>query len=221
MGRSIVLTAADGHEFGAYEAQPAGPVRGRLVVIQEAFGVTSHIRNECERYAGEGYQAVAPALYDRIERGLELGHSADDFKKARALHGRIDREKMLLDVRAAADHLGPPGTLGVVGYCFGGYVAWLAACRLEMACAADFYGGSIDETVGEKPKCPTACHFGEKDHLIPLEDVEKVRATHPEVSVFLYPAGHGFMCEERENYHAESAAIARQRALAFLAEHLK
>ena len=223
MGESIVLTATDGHQIGTYQATPAGPVRGRVVVIQEAFGVNAHIRNQCDRYAKAGYRALAPALYDRVTPGLELGYGEDDFKIAIATYEQVDHGKILVDVGAAVDHLqsdSSPGSVGLVGYCFGGYVAWLAAAGLDLACVASYYGGWIGDIADQKPNCPTVCHFGETDDLIPLTDVERIRSDHAHVAVHLYPAGHGFACDERDSFHPASATLANQRTLDLFAEHL-
>lgn len=222
MGEHITLKADDCFELGGYEAKPTGETKGRVVVIQEIFGVNQHIRNVCDRYTNAGYRAVAPAIYDRAQRGFESGYDEQGMDQGRAVRAELDIDKVVLDVKAAADYLGNPGEVGVIGFCFGGLVTWLAACRLDMACAASYYGGSIAAHADENPKCPTICHFGETDHAIPLTDVEIVRSKHPEVGVYVYEgAGHGFVCDERASFDAGAEAKAKERTLALFAQHLK
>ncbi len=220
-GETIELTAADGHRLGAYLARPAGAPKAGLVVVQEIFGVNRHIRAVTEGFAADGYLAIAPALFDRRERGLELGYEAEDVARGRELKAATSWEEAAQDVAAAITAVTDAGPVGVIGYCWGGSIAWLAACRLPVAAAVGYYGGQIRELSGETPRCPVLLHFGAQDAAIPLEDVDEVRRLHPEVPIHLYPAGHGFNCDLRGSYHPESAALARERSLAFLAEHLK
>lgn len=220
MGDTIQLIAADGHQFAAYLAKPSGAPKGGLVVCQEIFGVNGHIRGVVDRYAEAGYLAVAPALFDRAEREVELGYDADDVSAGRALRGEIDWEQALADVAVSLDAVAAGGKIGVVGYCWGGSVAWLAACRLPLAAAVCYYGGQINDFRDEKPGCPAMLHFGEEDGQIPPEHVAAIRAARPEVEVFTYPAGHGFNCDQRGSYHAASAAQALERSHAFFGEHL-
>ncbi len=219
-GETIELTAADGHRLGAYLARPAGAPKAGLVVVQEIFGVNRHIRAVTEGFAADGYLAIAPALFDRRERGLELGYEAEDVARGRELKAATSWEEAAQDVAAAITAVTDAGPVGVIGYCWGGSIAWLAACRLPVAAAVGYYGGQIRELSGESPRCPVLLHFGEQDAAIPLEDVDEVRRLHVEVPIHLYPAGHGFNCDLRGSYHAESAALARERSLAFLAERL-
>ena len=221
MGETIRLRAADGFELSAYRAAPSGTPRGGLVVIQEIFGVNGHIRRVADGYAAEGFVAIAPALFDRIEPGLELGYGQDDIERGRELKGRSQTEAALRDIAAARDAAAAAGNVGVVGYCWGGYLAWLSATRLDgFSAAVSYYGGGIGSVAGESPRCPVLLHFGEKDHAIPLSEVETVRKAHPELEIHLYPAGHGFNCDERGSYDPESARLARERSLAFLRQHL-
>jgi carboxymethylenebutenolidase len=221
LGTTLQGTAADGHTLGIYRADPAGRPRGGLVVVQEIFGVNSHIRAVCDDYAAEGYVAVAPALFDRVERGVELGYRADDVTAGRAIREKVSLEQALADVEAAAKEVAGAGPIGVIGYCWGGTVAWIAATRSRtFAAAVSYYGGGVPDLAEEQPNCPVHLHFGEQDHAIPLAGVEKLKAAHPELPVYLYPAGHGFNCDQRSSYHAESARLARERTLAFLREHL-
>lgn len=220
MGSTITLTAEDGHRFEAYEAAAAGTARCGLVVIQEIFGVNGHIRSVCDAFAAEGYTAIAPALFDRAERGVELDYDEDTFVRGRELRAEIGWDQAVLDAKAAAKHVRPLGRVGIVGYCWGGSVAWLCACRLNLSCAVGYYGGHIVQFNDERPGCPTMLHFGERDAHIPMTDVEAIRAQHPDVPVHVYPADHGFNCDQRSSYDPTSAKLARERTLSLLAEHL-
>jgi carboxymethylenebutenolidase len=214
-------TAADGHTLGIYRVDPAGRPRGGLVVVQEIFGVNSHIRLVCDDYAAAGYVAVAPALFDRVERDVQLGYGPDDVTRGRAIREKVSLEDALADVEAAAREVAGAGRIGVVGYCWGGTVAWVAATRSRtFAAAVSYYGGGVPDLANEQPNCPVQLHFGEQDHAIPLAGVDKLKLAHPELPVYLYPAGHGFNCDQRASYHAESARLARERTQAFLREHL-
>lgn len=221
MGKTVQGTAADGHTLSMYRADPAGEPRGAVVIVQEIFGVNGHIRAVCDDYAGEGYVAIAPALFDRAERGVELGYQGDDITRGRAIREKVSLEQALADVEAAAKEVAGVGKIGVVGYCWGGTVTWVAATRSRtFAAAVSYYGGGVPDLAGEQPSCPVQLHFGEQDQSIPLAGVEKLKAVHPELPVYLYPAGHGFNCDQRASYHAESARQARERTLAFLRQHL-
>lgn len=218
MGERIHLRAEDGHELGAYVARPAGdPVAG-LVVIQEIFGVNSHIRSVADGYAQEGFLAVAPALFDRVERDVELGYEEPDMQKARSFIPRLDIDKSVLDIGAALDFARKETgqKVGVIGYCFGGTLAWLSATRLHPDAAVGYYGGNIGKYATENPRAPVMLHFGKQDAHIPPEEVEKVHSAHPEVEIYWYDAGHAFNCNPRPNYNPEAARLARQRSLAFL-----
>ena len=221
MGQMIELKAADGFALSAYRADPHGTPRGGLVVIQEIFGVNSHIRSVCDGYAAEGYRVIAPALFDRAERGVDIGYSPQDVERGIALKARTRIEDALRDVAAARDALADAGKAGITGYCWGGYVTWMAAARSSgFACAIPYYGGGMLEASSEQPGCPVMAHFGERDQHIPVEGVRKFAAAHPEVQVFIYPADHGFNCDQRGSYDAPSAKLARERTLAFLRQHV-
>ena len=221
MGKWIELTASDGFNVSAYRADPQGKPRGGLVVVQEIFGVNSHIRSVCDGYANEGYVAIAPALFDRAQRGVELGYTPDDIARGRDLKGASNTDDALRDVDAARKALQDAGKTGVVGYCWGGFVTWMAASRLQgFACAIPYYGGGMLEAVNERPKCPVIAHFGRRDKNIPIEGVDKFAAAHPEIQVFIYDADHGFNCDQRGSYDAPSAKLARERTLEFLARHV-
>lgn len=222
MGEFVTLTASGGHELAAWRSEPEGTPRAGLVVVQEIFGVNSHIRAVADGFAADGYLVLAPALFDRVEPGIELGYDADDVQKGRDIRAKIAHDDAVKDMKAAVEALADESLkVGVVGYCWGGSLAWNAATRLErVAAAVGYYGGMIPDMADEQPKHPVMLHFGETDQSIPLEGVEKVRSAHPDVPIHIYPAGHGFNCDHRGSYHAESAALARERTLAFFAQTL-
>ncbi|MEP3114732.1 dienelactone hydrolase family protein [Nisaea sp.] len=221
MGEFMQLTASDGHKFDAYLAQPSGKPRGGVVVVQEIFGINAHIQSVVDDYAAEGYLAIAPALFDRIEPKLELGYEADDIERGIDLKGRSETDPALLDIAAARDTVAAAGKVGVVGYCWGGFLAWLATTRIDgFAAGASYYGGGIGSVAEETPKCPVIFHFGEQDHAIPMEDVDKVKAAHPGLTVNMYPAGHGFNCDHRGSFDATSAKVARERTIALFNAHI-
>jgi carboxymethylenebutenolidase len=220
MGTSITLSAADGHQFGAYLATPSGQQRGGIVVIQEIFGVNRHIRAVTDRFAADGYAALAPALFDRAERNLDVGYDETGVASGRAVRQRVTYDDALHDTAAAITHLQRFGKVGIVGYCWGGTIAWLAACRLSVAAAVGYYGGDIVNLLNEVPKAPLMLHFGERDQHITADAVARIRAAAPAVPIHTYPAGHGFNCDERKDYDAASAALARERTLAHFANHV-
>ncbi len=220
MGETIPLTATDGHALDAYRAEPEGRPRGGIVVIQEIFGVNDHVREVCDRFAGAGYVTVAPALFDRAEKGVELAYDDDGMAAGRDLRARVDWDGPVSDIAAAVQALRPLGKVGVVGYCWGGSLAWLAACRLDVDCVVGYYGGQIIEFKDEQPRCPVILHFGETDASIPMTDVDAIRAAQPDVPVHVYPAGHGFNCDKRASYDAASAREALPRTLELLARHV-
>jgi carboxymethylenebutenolidase len=223
MGENIRLTATDGFEFGAYRARPKGAPRAGVVVIQEIFGVNVHIRAVCDRYAEAGYLAVAPAIYDRVEPDVQLGYTPDDVTRGREIRAECDMANVIAEVTAAAESAVEGGKVGIVGYCWGGQIVYLAACRLgdQLACASGYYGGGIVPLLGETPAVPLMLHFGTEDASVPVSDAGRIGEAHPEVTIHLYEgAGHGFNCDMRAQYHAEAAALALERTLAFFAEHL-
>jgi carboxymethylenebutenolidase len=212
----IRLEAGDGHPLDAYEAHPEA-ASSSVVVVQEIFGVNAHIRSVVDRYASFGYRAIAPALFDRVERGVELDYDAAGIERGREMAMAVRWEPAMADVAAAVAHVAATGPVGVVGYCFGGSLAWLAAHELPVTAAVGYYGGQIADFVDRAPKVPTMLHFGALDHAIPLTAVEAVSAAHPDVAVHVYDgAQHGFSCDARGSYHALSAAIALGRTLEFL-----
>jgi carboxymethylenebutenolidase len=222
LGKPVSLTTSDQHQLGAYRAEPTGTPRGGIVVAQEIFGVNSHIRNVCDRLAAVGYVAVAPALFDRFERNFESGYSPDEVAHARSYLSKIDWDKMLLDIAAAMNEVKSAGPVGVVGFCMGGSIAYLAATRLPgLSAAVAYYGGQIVKYADEKPKCPVQMHFGDQDTGIPMSDVEIIKQKRPDTEIYVYPAGHGFNCDERSAYDADSAKLAWQRTIDFLGKHMK
>lgn len=222
MGETITLTAEDGHQLGAYVATPTdGPQKGGVVVVQEIFGVNQHIREVCDWFAAAGYKAIAPAIFDRQEPGFESGYSLEEVQRARAFIQNPNFDEYLMDVAAAKAELAKDGPVAIVGYCLGGSIAFAAATRMHgMAAAVGYYGGRVAAMADEVPMCPTMLHFGETDQSIPMADVETIKQKRPDVEVYVYPAGHGFSCDHRSAYHAESARIAGERTLAFFDKHM-
>jgi carboxymethylenebutenolidase len=223
MSENVTLQAADGHKLGAYVARPAvTPIAG-LVVIQEIFGVNRHIRSIADGFAKDGFLAVAPALFDRVEKNVELTYEGTDIQKGVALMQKLDIDTALADVDAALSFARRETgkKAGVIGYCFGGLLAWLSAARLHPDVAVGYYAGRIGNFAAETPGAPVQLHFGKLDTHIPPEQVEKVRTAHPGVEIHWYDgAGHGFNCDMRASYNADASAQARVRALAFLKKHL-
>lgn len=221
MGQSIELASADGHRFSAYLAQAENP-KGQVVVIQEIFGVNQHIREVCDGYAEAGFTALAPAIFDRVEPGIELGYEGDDMTRGVELaRGKLEMSNTLMDVQAAIDHLAADGKVGIVGYCFGGLLTWLCAAGAKnVSCASGYYGGGIAQAIDQEPSVPTILHFGSLDAHIPLADVEKIDQAHPEVTVYVYEADHGFNCNHRASFDQKAADLARSRTLEFFADNL-
>jgi carboxymethylenebutenolidase len=223
LGKQISLTAADKHQLGAYRADPAGTAQGAVVVIQEIFGVNNHIRSLCDRFAAQGYVAVAPALFDRAQRSFECGYSPEEIANARKFVANPDWEAMMRDTQAAIDEVKLSGPVACVGFCLGGSIAFLGATRLSgLAAAICYYGGRIIAFADEKPRCPTQMHFGAKDQSIPMTDVEVIKQKRSDCEIYVYPdAGHGFHCDERASYHPQSAALAWRRSQEFLKKHMR
>jgi carboxymethylenebutenolidase len=217
----LELIAADGFRLAAYRADPVGAPRGGLVVAQEIFGVNSHIRSVCDGYAADGYRAIAPALFDRYERGVDIGYTPADIARGRELKAKAGTDAALQDIAAARDALAGAGSVGVIGYCWGGFIAWMSAARLSgFACAVPYYGGGMLEASGEHPQCPVMAHFGERDQMIPVAGVRKLEAAHPDAQVYVYAADHGFNCDQRGSHDAAAAKLARERTLEFLRRHI-
>lgn len=220
MGEFTTIMARDGHEFQAYLAAPAGRPHGAVVVLQEIFGVNSHIRAVTDGFAAEGYTAIAPALFDRVRRGIQLGYSQPEMQEGKGYVQQLQLDQTLKDVGAAIAVVKNSGRVGTVGYCWGGAMSWLAACELPIACAVDYYGNAV-RFLPRKPKRPVLYHFAAQDASIPASDVEKIKAAHPEGVFYVYEgAGHGFNCDQRSAYDPDAATLARRRTLEFLSRYL-
>ncbi|MDP3884407.1 dienelactone hydrolase family protein [Hydrogenophaga sp.] len=225
MGQFINLTAADGFTFPAYVAQPAGKPRGGLVVLQEIFGVNAHIRAVADGYAADGYVVVAPSTFHRVKTGVELGYAEADMQAGMALKAAVEAlpaPGVMSDIQAAIDHAAQAGKVGILGYCWGGLLTWRAASVLNgLSAAVPYYGGGMTTEVeaARQPKVPVMAHFGEQDHWIPLDSVRAFQKAQPGVTVHVYAANHGFNCDHRGAWNAEAAQLARERTLAFLAQH--
>lgn len=222
MGQMIELKAKDGQTISAYRAEPSGKPRGGLVVIQEIWGVNSHIRSVADGYAADGYLAIAPAMFDRLERGVVMDqYTQETMQKGFGYMQKVDTDKALLDVAAAVQAASSAGKVGVVGFCFGGRMAWLAASRVDgVAASVPYYGGGVPGLASEQPKCPVMLHFGEKDQHIPVASVQELSKAHPTLPVYIYPADHGFNCDQRGSYDATAAKLARERTLEFLRKNV-
>ncbi|MCD6679482.1 MAG: dienelactone hydrolase family protein [Burkholderiaceae bacterium] len=237
MGRWIEVISEDGYRLPAWEATPDKPARGAIVVIQEIFGVNSHIRSIADGFAADGYHAIAPALFDRVQPGFERGYDDEDIKAGRALAQKAGVDDVMRDLAATVKVAsgagaggagagsdaapGAAGRVGIVGYCWGGTMSWVAAARVQgLACAVVYYGGNIASFVGEQPKCHVLCHFGKRDRTPSPEQARSVLQAHPSAAGHFYDAGHGFNCDQRASYDAPASALARQRTLEFFAKHV-
>lgn len=228
MGQFTNLSAADGFSVPAYVAEPAGKPRGAVVVVQEIFGVNSHIRGVADRFAEQGYLAVAPATFERVKAGVELGYTEADMNAGFALKTAVDAlpgAGVLQDIQAAIAHAAQAsgGKVGIVGFCWGGLLTWRAACTLKgLSAAVPYYGGGItgEQEIARQPQCPVLAHFGDQDHWIPMDGIQAFSKAHPDVEVHVYPANHGFNCDQRGSYNEAAAKLARERTLAFFAAHL-
>jgi len=221
MGEFTTIMARDGHELRAWLTAPPGKARGAIVVVQEIFGVNSHIRSVADGYAAEGYVAIAPSLFDRVRKGIELSYTQSEVQEGFGYVQQLKLEQTLLDLSASIAVVRHAGRVGMVGYCWGGKLSYVSACDLPLSCAVAYYGGSITSCLDKTPKCPTMYHFGELDTHIPMSDVDKIKAADPRGIFHVYPgAGHGFNCDQRASYSPQAAALARERTLAFFDEHL-
>jgi carboxymethylenebutenolidase len=220
MGSTISLKSSDGHSLSAYVAGPDNATKG-IVVIQEIFGLNHHIRNMADRFAAAGYKVIAPAMFDRAQKDVDLGYGPDDRKAGFELRGKVTDDQSVLDLTASAEALGTKST-GIVGYCWGGSMAWLGATRTtRFAAASCWYGGGIAATKDAKANCPVQMHFGETDGSIPMTDVEAIKAAQPRAEIYVYKdAGHGFGCDERDSFNKDAFATAQERTLAFFAKNL-
>jgi carboxymethylenebutenolidase len=226
MGQTITLTAADGFSFPAYVAEPAGSPKGGIVLLQEVFGVNSHIRSVADGYAADGYQVIAPATFHRVRQGVELGYTEADMGEGIALKSAVEAlpaPGVMQDIQAAIVEAAKAGKVGIVGYCWGGLLTWRSACSLDgLSAAAPYYGGGMTagDDAARQPRVPVLAHFGDQDHWIALDSVEAFRQAQSGVEVHVYAANHGFNCDQRGSYNEAAAQLARQRTLAFFNQQL-
>ena len=228
MGQCIPLPSAAGFGVSAYVAQPEGTPKAAIVVLQEIFGVNSHIQSVTDRFAAQGYLAIAPATFERVKTGVELGYTDADMTAGFGLKSAVDAlpgQGVMPDVQAAIDYAAQTsgGKVGIIGFCWGGLLTWRAACTLTgLSAAAPYYGGGMtaEDEIARVPKCPVMAHFGDQDHWIPLEGVTAFAKAHPEVEVHMYAANHGFNCDQRGSFNETAANLARERTLAFFADKL-
>jgi carboxymethylenebutenolidase len=221
MGEPLRLTAADGHTFAAYRAVPKGKPRGALIVVPEIFGVNHHIKSVTDRFTADGYVAIAPALFDRIERDVDFEYTPDKVARGRQIKAQITTEMMMADLTAVVAAVAGYGAIGVVGYCWGGFVTWMASAYLAgIRCAVPYYGGGMLENIDIEPRVPVMGHFGDRDAIIPVSGVRQLIAKHPAHQFYIYEADHGFNCDERGSYDAAAASLARERTLSFFREHV-
>ena len=219
-GQTIELTSGNGAVIDCYHVEPSGARKGGLVLIMEIFGVTNHIKEMCDRFADDGYEVLSPALYDRQEKNFEVGYATDDIELALKLRAKNTYENTVLDSQMCIDYLKGKGAVFITGYCYGGTVVWLAACRCtSLAAAAGYYGGAIKDFINEKPGCPVILHFGEHDKSIPMDDVQRIKQAHPDVPIYIYDAGHGFNSDRRADYNEAAASLGRERTLTLFAAH--
>ena len=217
---TLQLRASDGNTLSAYVVRPEGTPRGAIVVVQEIFGVNSHVRRVVEQYAAEGYVAIAPAMFDRFETDVDLGYDAKGIEQGVAFMMRTTNASTLADLDAAITTVSHAGRVGMVGYCWGGRSTYLAACHANIAAGVVYYGGGLPQLLPDTPGCPVMFHFGERDSHIPLSDVDQVRKSNPQGIFHLYPAGHGFNCSERQDFDQVSAQLAFGRTIEFFRQHV-
>ena len=229
MGQFITLTAADGFTFPAYVAEPQGQPKAAIVVLQEIFGVNSHIQDVTDRFAAQGYLAIAPATFERVKRDVDLGYNEAGMKEGIALKAAVmalPGEGVMPDIQAAIDHAAKASggkKIGLTGFCWGGLLTWQAASKLaSLSAAVPYYGGGMvaEAEISRQPKVPVMAHFSDHDHSVPMEGVEAFHKAHPEVETHVYNADHGFNCDQRGAYNADAAKLAMERTLAFFAKNL-
>jgi len=224
MGQASHLTSSDGHTFNAYETIPTGKTIGALVLVQEIFGVNTHIQATADLYASLGFRVLAVPTMDRIQKNVNLGYTPEDMQAGSALKAAVEalpNHPVMLDLQAAIDHLKPFGKVGIFGFCYGGLLTWRSACQLSgLSAAVPYYGGGVQNESNLIPKCPVMAHFAEEDSYIPLDTVEALKKARPEIEVHIYPGHHGFNCDHRASYFGQSAQVARTRTLDFFQRHL-
>lgn len=224
MGQALHLTSSDGHTFDAYETIPTGKTIGAVVLVQEIFGVNTHIQATADLYASLGFRVVAVPTMDRVQKNVNLGYTPEDMQAGSALKAAVEalpNHPVMLDLQAAIDHLKPFGKVGIFGFCYGGLLTWRSACQLSgLSAAVPYYGGGVQNESNLTPKCPVMAHFAEEDSYIPLDTVEALKKARPEIEVHIYPGHHGFNCDHRASYFGQSAQVARTRTLDFFQRHL-
>ena len=224
MGQALHLTSSDGHTFNAYETIPTGKTIGALVLVQEIFGVNTHIQATADLYASLGFRVLAVPTMDRVQKNVNLGYTPEDMQAGSALKAAVEalpNHPVMLDLQAAIDHLKPFGKVGIFGFCYGGLLTWRSACQLSgLSAAVPYYGGGVQNESNLIPKCPVMAHFAEEDSYIPLDTVEALKKARPEIEVNIYPGHHGFNCDHRASYFGQSAQVARTRTLDFFQRHL-
>ncbi len=224
MGQALSLTAADGHQFEAYETTPSKSIIGALVLVQEIFGVNTHIQATADLYASLGYKVVAIPTMDRVQKNVNLGYTPEDMQAGSALKAAVEslpNQVVLLDIQAAIDYLQQFGKVGIFGFCYGGLLTWRSACQLSgLSAAVPYYGGGVQNESNLIPKCPVMAHFAQEDAYIPLDTVEALKKARPEIAVNVFPGNHGFNCDHRASYFGQSAQLARTMTLDFFAKHL-
>lgn len=219
-GKLIQMIGKDGAEFDVYHVEPGGERKGGLVLVQEIFGITDHIKDVCDGYAADGYEVLAPSLYDREHRGFQASYAEGDVARAIKLAGKFPPHDVLDDLQLTIDQLREKGPVFMTGYCYGGSVCWVAACRSEgLAAVSGYYGRLAVKYADETPKCPTIMHFGEHDASIPMSDVKTLQDAHPDIPMYVYDAGHGFNSDRRADYDDACAKLAKRRTLALFAEN--
>lgn len=216
-GSMIRVKSRDGFEFDAYHVDATGPRKGGVIVVQEIFGLSDHIKEMTERLGAAGYEAIAPSMYDRAAPGfiVQPKDVAANMAKGRELAMGNGPDNAMNDIGGVFDVLSKSGKVCITGYCYGGTMSWLAGSRIDgLAAASCYYGGNIPQMIGLTPKCPTICHFGAKDAHIPLVGaVDKIQAAYPDIPIYIYDAGHGFARKQSTDYDAESDKLAFDRTL--------
>ncbi len=217
MAQKVEITAADGHAFEAWRSDPAGAAKGGVVVLHAIYGLTSHIGDVCDKWAGDGYVAIAPALYDRIERGVVFNYDAEGGEAGIAQYDKLSKQQILADVAACSAATGEGIPKIISGFCTGGTWSWISSAELPFDAQVNFYGSHVVQNINVKPKCPTIMHYGDSDHIVDVPGIEQIKAAHPGVDVQVYAgAGHAFFNPEQSRYSAESSSKAWKNSMAFL-----
>jgi carboxymethylenebutenolidase len=219
----IELTAGDGHRISAYRADPDGTPKGAVVVVQDFYGINPDIRKITDEFAAKGYLAIAPSLFDSVKTDIALSYDQGGRAEGMDLRQQVGTERAIGDIQEAVDAVKSAGKVTIVGYGWGGYLAYISANRVNgVACTVGYYGDGIVDDYREKRRVPTLLHFGENDPLIPFDEVGQFRAHRPDVSAFSYPgAAHAFNCDGRDSYHDEAAKMALDRTLVWISQYVE